>query len=150
VIAILLLLAPSACLEREEQPPAPVQAAAENLEELVPALVDAVQAKLPGFVLEHVAETFKSDEGLDYFGVRALVDGYAFRDDEIGARLETLTIAKQDDGRQRVTARVAFNSGQRLAAGVPLPPSAVTYAFDLIFALDGLRWQAVAGSYRRE
>jgi hypothetical protein len=149
-IAILLLLAPSACLEREEQPAAPAQASAEQLEELVPALVDAVQAKLPGFVLDHVAQGFKSDDGLDYFGVRAIVDEYAFRDDEVGARLESLTIAKQDDGRQRVHARVAFTPGQRLAVGAPLPPGGVTYAFDLVFALDGLRWQAISGSYRRE
>jgi hypothetical protein len=150
VIAIVLLLAPSACLEREEAPKVAAEASAENLEELVPALVDAVQAKLPAFVMEHVAESFKTGDGLDYFGVRALVDENAFREDEVGARLENLTIAKQDDGRQRVQARVAFSLGQRIAPGAPLPANAVTYAFDLVFALDGLRWQAVAGSYRRE
>ena len=82
--------------------------------------------------------------------MRALVEGFAFRDDEVGARLESVAITPGENGRQRVAARVSFALGQRLAEGTPLPPGAVTYSLDLVFARDGARWQAVGGSYRRE
>ena len=145
-----ILLGASACSERETASPQAPAVAAERLEVLVPALVDAIQAKQPIFVMEHVAESFKTDDGLGYFDVRALVDTYAMRDDEVGARLEHVSITEQADGRQRVVADVSFALGQRIATDAPLPPGAVTYALDLIFALDGARWQAVGGSYRRK
>ncbi len=151
--AIGILVGVGACSEDESAKPDPPPAAApatERLEELVPALVDAIQAKQPIFVLDHVAESFRASDGLDYFGVRALVDTNALRDEEVGARLDGVSITAQPDGRQRVVADVSFALGQRLAADGPLPPGAVTYALDLLFALDGARWQAISGSYRRK
>ena len=144
------LLALIACFKSEEKQVAPAPAAAERIEVLVPELVDAIQAKQPEFILDHLDESFKAEDGLDYFGVRSLVDSYAFRDEEVGARLESVSVTPESDGRQRVKARVSFALGGRLAESAPLPKGAVTYALDLIFELDGTRWQAVAGSYRRE
>ena len=117
---------------------------------LLPDLVDAIQAKQPVFVMDHVADSFKDDRGLDYFGVRSLVDTFAFHEEEVGARLESVAITPAENGEQRVAARVAFALGQRLAPGAPLPERAVTYAVDLVFARQGARWQAIRGSYRRE
>lgn len=125
-------------------------AAEEELESVVPALVDAIQAKQPVFVMDHVAEGFKEERGLDYFGVRSLVEAYAFRDEDVGARLESVAITPIDDDERKVEARVAFALGQRIAEGAPLPPGAVTYAFDLVFEKRDSVWRAVAGSYRRE
>ena len=132
----------------EEKPPS--ADAPERIEVLLPDLVDAIQAKQPVFVMDHVAESFKEERGLDYFGVRGLVEAFAFRDEETGARLESVTITPAENGAQRVAARVSFALGQRLEADAPLPPGAVTYAFDLVFARNGARWQAIGGSYRRE
>ncbi len=138
------------CGEADEAAPASAPASAERIDQLLPDLIDAIQAKQPVFVMDHVSTAFKDDRGLDYFGVRSLVETYAFHDDEVGARLESVTISPAENGAQRVAARVSFALGQRLAAGAPLPPGAVTYALDLVFARDGARWQAVGGSYRRE
>jgi hypothetical protein len=129
---------------------APEAEAEERIEVLLPALIDAIQAKQPVFVMDHVSPDFEDERGLDYFGVRSLVENYAFRDDEVGARLESFAITPAESDRQRVAARVSFALGQRLAEGAPLPPGAVTYSLDLVFARDGARWQAVGGSYRRE
>ncbi len=140
-------------IERAVLPVEPAEPAAETeerIELLVPGLVDAIQAKQPMFVMDHVSPAFKEERGLDYWGVRSLVETYAFRDDEVGARLESVAITPAEDGRQRVAARVSFALGQRLAEGDPLPPGAVTYSLDLLFARDGARWQAVGGSYKRE
>ncbi len=145
----LALLLPGCDLPTEAEPPA-APVADENIDVLLPALIDAIQAKQPVFVMEHVSLAFVDERGLDYYGVRSLVESFAFRDDEVGARLESVAIAPAEDGRQRVAARVSFALGQRLAEGTPLPPGAVTYALDLLFARDGARWQAVSGSYRRE
>jgi hypothetical protein len=125
-------------------------AAEEQIEVLLPGLIDAIQAKQPVFVMDHVSLEFKDERGLDYYGIRSLVETWAFRDDEVGARLESVAITPAENGRQRVAARVAFAVGQRLAQGAPLPTDAVTYSFDLVFAREGTRWQAVSGSYRRE
>ncbi len=122
--AISLLLC--ACDRAGEEQPASARIGEEPLERLLPDLVDAIQAKQPVFVMDHVAEGFKDDRGLDYFGVRSLVESYAFRDEEVGARLESVEVAPAADGQQRVRARVAFALGQRLAAGAALPPGAVT------------------------
>ncbi|MEX2204769.1 MAG: hypothetical protein WEF50_00910 [Myxococcota bacterium] len=122
----------------------------ERMDVLLPGLIDAIQAKQPVFVMDHVSTDFKDDRGLDYFGVRSLVETWAFRDDEVGARLESVAITPVEDGRLHVAARVSFAVGQRLVEGAPLPPGAVTYALDLVFAREGARWQAVGGSYRRE
>jgi hypothetical protein len=145
-ISLLLL----ACGQADEAKPPPSAATESRLDVLLPDLVDAIQAKQPVFVMDHVAEAFKDERGLDYFGVRGLVESYAFRDEEIGARLESAVITPAENGEQRVAARVSFALGQRLTAGAPLPPGAVTYSFDLVFARNGARWQAVGGSYRRE
>jgi hypothetical protein len=144
-LALLLL----GCGQAEEAQ-TPEHEAEEHIEALLPGLIDAIQAKQPVFVMDHVSPSFKDDRGLDYFGVRSLVETYAFRDDEVGARLDSVSISPAENGQQRVAARVAFALGQRLATGTPLPPAAVTYSFDLVFARDGARWQAVGGSYRRE
>ncbi len=146
--AVLVLL--FACDRSGEEQPASAPTAEEQIERVVPDLVDAIQAKQPVFVMDHVAEGFKDDRGLDYFGVRSLVESYAFRDEEVGARLESVEVAPAADGQQRVRARVAFALGQRLAAGAALPPGAVTYSFDLVFAKNGALWQAIGGSYTRE
>ena len=150
-IALFLL----GCGSADEGEPAPAAAAEERIAEerievLVPGLIDAIQAKQPVFVMDHVSTDFKDDRGLDYFGVRSLVETFAFRDVEVGARLESVAITPAENGRQRVAARVSFALGHRLAEGAPLPPGAVTYSLDLVFARDGARWQAVGGSYRRE
>ena len=139
-----------ACGQVDVETPGPEAAAPERIEVLVPDLVDAIQAKQPGFVMDHVADSFKDDRGLDYFGVRSLVDTYAFHDATVGARLESVAITPAGNGEQRVVARVAFALGARLAPDGPLPQRAVTYAVDLVFARQGARWQAVRGSYRRE
>lgn len=146
--ALALFVFGCGAAEEVETPPAPV--VEERMEALLPGLIDAIQAKQPVFVMDHVSTDFKDDRGLDYFGVRSLVETWAFRDDEVGARLESVSITPAEDGRLRVAARVSFAVGQRLVEGTPLPPGAVTYALDLVFARDGARWQAVGGSYRRE
>ena len=148
VFAISLLLV--ACGPPDDETPPATPAAQERIDLLLPDLVDAIQAKQPVFVMDHVAEAFKDDRGLDYFGVRGLVESYAFRDEEIGARLESVAISPAEHGLQRVAARVSFALGQRLAASAALPPGAVTYSFDLVFERHGALWQAVGGSYRRE
>jgi hypothetical protein len=126
-------------------PPAPD----EDLTLLIPSLVDAIQAKQPVFVMDHVSETFKEDGGLDYFDVRALVERFAFRDETVGARLESSEVTPDGDSKRRVSAKVAFALGQRLAKGDSLPEGAVVYALDVVFAKNGPRWQAVGGRYKR-
>jgi hypothetical protein len=121
----------------------------EKLETLIPSLVDAIQAKQPVFVMDHVATSFKEAGGLDYYDVRSLVEKYALVDQPIGARLEGASLTPESDGRLRVDARVAFAYGHRLAAGEPLPEGGVVYAFEIVFAKNGPRWQAVGGSYKR-
>ena len=152
IVALSACLAFAACGPSESKAPAAVAKAAvdEQLEALVPELVDAIQAKQPVFVMDHVGEAFKDERGLDYFGVRSVVESYAFRDEEVGARLESVAITPIEADKQRVVARVAFALGQRIAADKALPPGAVTYAFDLVFEKHDARWRAVAGSYRRE
>jgi hypothetical protein len=150
IAAFTISLLLFACERASEDQPATAPTAEERIEVLLSDLVDAIQAKQPVFVMDHVSEGFKDDRGLDYFGVRSLVESYAFRDEEIGARLESVAITPAANGEQRVSARVAFALGQRLAAGAPLPPGAVTYSFDVVFARNGARWQAIAGSYLRE
>jgi len=149
IAAFALALILLGCGQTEEAQ-SPEHEAEEHIEALLPGLIDAIQAKQPVFVMDHVSPAFKDDRGLDYFGVRSLVETYAFRDDEVGARLESVAITPAENGQQRVAARVAFALGRRLATGAPLPPDAVTYSFDLMFARDGARWQAVGGTYRRE
>ena len=147
-VALALLLFGCGPADDGAAPDAPP--AEERIEVLLPGLIDAIQAKQPVFVMDHVSPDFKEERGLDYFGVRSLVETWAFRDDEVGARLESVAITPAENGRQRVAARVSFAVGQRLAEGTPLPPGAVTYSFDLVFAREGARWQALGGSYRRE
>jgi hypothetical protein len=129
-------------------PPAPV--VDEDLDLLIPSLVDAIQAKQPKFVLDHVAQTFKEDGGLDYYDVRALVEKFAYVGDIVGARLESVKVTPESDGRQRVSARVAFALGQRLAPGDSLPGNSVVYAIEVVFAKSASSWQAVGGRYKRE
>lgn len=145
-ISVLLL----GCGQTDEATPSTSPAALERIERLLPDLVDAIQAKQPVFVMDHVSPSFKDDRGLDYFAVRGLVESYAFRDEPIGARLESVAISPAGESEQRVAARVSFALGQRLEAGAALPPGAVTYSLDLVFARNGERWQATGGSYRRE
>lgn len=146
--ALAAALLALACEPAQQAPPA--AAVDEKLDALVPELVDAVQAKQPLFVMDHVAESFSAPGGLDYHGVRALVEGYAFRDEEVGARLESVAITPDENGAQRVAARVAFSLGTRLAPGGPLPPGSVVYALDLVFVRKEGRWLAQSATYRRE
>ena len=147
-VAISFLLA--ACGPGDESAPVTATEAEESIDQLVPALVDAIQAKQPVFVMDHVAPEFVEEGGLDYFGVRSLVEAYAFRDEEVGARLESVSIQPAADGAQAVAARVSFALGQRLSEGAALPASATTYSLDLVFERRGARWQVVRGRYRRE
>jgi len=147
--ALAAALLALAC-EPAQEKPAATPAVDETLDVLVPELVDAVQAKQPLFVMDHVAESFSAPRGLDYHGVRALVEGYAFRDEEVGARLESVAITPGENGAQHVAARVAFSLGTRLAPGGPLPPGAVVYALDLVFVRRDGRWLAQSATYRRE
>jgi hypothetical protein len=143
--AACLLLACDAGTARAPAPPPE-----EDLASVVPDLVDAVQAKQPIFIMDHVATSFREERGLDYFDVRAIVEGFALRDEEVGARLESVAITPAEGESQRVAARVAFALGQRLAADGPLPPGAVIYALDLLFAKEDGRWRAQSGRYKRE
>ena len=129
----LLLLGAAGCdqIERAVAPAESEPATYERIDVLLPDLIDAIQAKQPVFVMDHVSTEFKDERGLDYYGVRSLVESFAFRDDEVGARLESVAITPAEDGRQRVAARVSFALGQRLSEGAPLPPGAVTDALDL-------------------
>jgi len=138
-----------ACDASDKAAPATAPSADETLEALVPSLVDAIQAKQPVFVLDHLATTFKEDGGLDYYDVRALVEKYAFEPQPIGARLDAIAVTPIGDERRRVSAKVAFAFGQRLAIGAPLPEGGVVYALEVDFAKSGPRWQAVSGSYKR-
>jgi len=150
IAAVAISFPLAACGPTDEPTPVTPTEAEEKIEELAPALVDAIQAKQPVFVMDHVAPEFVDEGGLDYFGVRSLVEAYAFRDEEVGARLESVSIQPAADGAQAVAARVSFALGQRLAEGAALPPSATTYSLDLVFERRGARWQAVRGRYRRE
>lgn len=152
-LACALWLAAAACgPSGGESPRAKESKAAvdESLDVLIPSLVDAIQAKQPKFVMDHVAAAFKEDGGLDYYDVRALVEKFALVDDVVGARLESVTVTPGSDGRQRVTARVAFALGQRLATGDSLPENGVVYGLEIEFAKSEGRWQAVGGRYKRE
>jgi hypothetical protein len=122
----------------------------EDLARVVPDLVDAVQAKQLMAIMDHVDESFAEPGGLDYADVRAIVEANAFREEAVGARLESVSITPAEGGEQRVAARVAFARGTRLRPGEALPPGAVVYAFDLLFAKRDGRWRARTGSYRRE
>ncbi len=149
--ACAALLALGACdPSQRDTPAAPAPVAEENLDLLIPSLVDAIQAKQPKFVLDHVAQTVKEAGGLDYYDVRALVEKFAFVEDIVGARLESVKLTPESDGRQRVSARVAFALGQRLAPGESLPKNGVVYALEVVFAKSAGSWQAVGGRYKRE
>jgi hypothetical protein len=152
VLAGALAVRFSGVFPDEEHTPAAAVApvSEEDLAELVPSLVAAVQQKEVSFLLDHVAPSFKEEGGLDFYAVRALVENYALRKEPIGARLESSLVTPENDSRQRVTARVSFARGQSLEPGMPLPEGAVTYALDLAFEKDGLRWRAVSGRYKRE
>lgn len=147
-LTISLLLA--ACGPADEAEPKAATAPEERIDLLLPELVDAIQAKQPVFVMDHVAPEFVEAGGLDYFGVRSLVEAYAFRDEEIGARIESVEIKPGEGSEQEVAARISFALGQRLAEGAELPAGATTYSVDLVFERRGARWQAVRGRYRRE
>ena len=130
---------------------APVPTPEEEIRAVMSDLIEAIEARVPGEVLEHVAFEFEAQDGVGYPEVQSLVLTYLLRDEVLGARLEQLEIepAGQDAAR-RVRARVAFVRGTRLAQSqVPLPFEAVEYDFDLIFARRGGDWQAVSGSYQR-
>lgn len=131
-------------------PPATTPAADEKLDILIPSLVDAIQAKQPEFVMTHVATDFKEDRGLDYYGVRALVEKFALGDDPVGARLESVEVTPEADVRQRARTRVAFAAGKRLAPGESLPEGSVVYGIEVLFEKREGRWQAVGGRYARE
>ncbi|MGH9887679.1 MAG: hypothetical protein ACREBE_19265 [bacterium] len=130
--------------------PAAAPAVDEQLEVVVPAIVDALQSKQAEFVMSHVGSSFAEERGLDYFDVRSLVESYTLRDESLGARLESVALTPLSADTQRVEARVTFTRGQQLAEGVAPPAGAVTYAFDLVFAKRAGVWQARSGSYRRE
>jgi hypothetical protein len=149
--ALSLALAACGPEEREKSAAPPAQSVPdEKLEILIPSLVDAIQAKQPKFVMDHVAQAFKEDGGLDYFDVRALVEKFAYVEDVVGARLESIQVTPESDGRQRVMTRVAFALGQRLGPGDSLPENGVIYAIEVVFAKNEGRWQAVGGRYKRE
>jgi len=151
-LAWAALLALAACGPSERDAPSKTATPTpdESLDLLIPSLVDAIQAKQPKFVMDHVAQTFKEDGGLDYYDVRALVEKFAFVEDVVGARLESAKVTPESDGRQRVSARVAFALGERLATGDSLPEGGVIYALEVVFEKSEGRWQAVGGRYKRE
>lgn len=151
-LAVFLALAGCEPSSRgDDSPPAETALAAdEKLDVLIPSLVDAIQAKQPDFVMTHVGTDFKEDGGLDYYGVRALVEKFALGDDPVGARLESVTVTPEADGRQRARTRVAFAAGRRLASGESLPEGGVVYAIEVVFEKREGRWQAVGGRYARE
>ncbi|HTO07206.1 MAG TPA: hypothetical protein VMR86_09125 [Myxococcota bacterium] len=150
-VALCALLALAACDRPQGEPPASTAPARdEDLGRLVPSLVDSIQAKQASFVMDHVSTGFKEDGGLDYYDVRSLVETAALRSEAVGARLESSQLTAEPDGRQRVSARVSFALGQRLAPGEALPEGAVVYAIEVVFAKNGAKWQAVGGRYRRE
>jgi hypothetical protein len=160
-VAVCALLGAPAC-QRDESPPAAPGAAAsqagappapernEDLAALVSSLVDSIQAKQSSFVLDHLSPQFKEEGGLDYYDVRALVEKYTLAPGIVGARLEQSALAPEAEGRQRAVSHVAFASGQRLGKGEPLPPGAVVYLIEVVFAKSGAKWQAVGGRYKRE
>jgi hypothetical protein len=144
------LLALPACERAQDEQPTATPVREEELAVLVPSLVDAIPSKQVRFVMEHVSPAFKEEGGLDYYDVRSLVEKAAMREDVIGARLESSTLTEEPEGRQRVSARVAFAPGQRLGQGDALPEGGVVYAIELVFEKSGAKWQAVGGRYRRE
>jgi hypothetical protein len=153
VLAGALAVRWSGVLERHESPAArPEPVSEERLDELLPSLVGAVQDKEVGYLLDHVAPSFKEQGGLDFYAIRALLQQYALGKEPIGARLESYSVAPESDAHQRVTCQVSFVRGQKLTGDpkLALPEGAVTYALDLVFERDGLRWRAVSGSYKRE
>ncbi len=83
--------------------------------------------------------------------VKAIVETFLLREDELGARLESLSIedSAEVEGGRRAQAWVSFAPRVRLLKDTPLPPGAVTYAFDLLFVHREGRWQALRGSYAR-
>jgi hypothetical protein len=150
-VFLAALFALAACERSEGDRAAPAAPARdEDLGLLVPSLVDSIQAKQSTFVLDHVSPKFKEDGGLDYYDVRSLVETAALRSEAVGARLESSQVTAEPDGRQRVSARVSFALGQRLAPGDPLPEGGMVYAIEVVFAKNGAKWEAVGGRYRRE
>lgn len=149
-VFLCALLALAACERTQDEQPARAPVREEELSVLVPSLVDAIPSKQVAFVMEHVSPKFKEEGGLDYYDVRALVEKAALREDVVGARLESSSLGEEPEGRQRVSARVAFAPGQRLGPGDALPAGGVVYAIELVFEKSGAKWQAVGGRYRRE
>ncbi len=150
IAALAISIAVSGCGPSDEEKSSAAQATEERLDQVLRDVVDAIQAKQPAFIMDHVAEEFVDEGGLDYFGVRSLVEAYAFRDEEIGARLESVEITPSGEGEQHVEARVAFTVGQRIPEGAELPADATIYSFEVVFELRATRWLAVRGRYRRE
>ncbi len=123
----------------------------EDLQQILRALVVAIEEKDPEAVLQRVAYAYQGEEGLGYPEVQAIVLSFLLREEPIGARLMELTVEPAEAGsRRRVQARVLFARGLRLqhdASAAPL--GSVEYFFDLVFARDDKGWKAISGRYQR-
>ena len=132
---------------------APQRAPEAELQQIVRAVVLAIEEKDPEAVLQPVALEYRGEDGLGYPEVRAIVLTFLLREEPIGARLTQLSVEPAGtDNRRRVQARVLFARGVRLqhsASAAPL--GSVEYLFDLVFAREGEGedWKAVSGRYQR-
>ena len=132
---------------------APQRPPGEQLQQIVRAVVLAIEEKDPEAVLQPVAFEYRGEDGLGYPEVRAIVLTFLLREEPIGARLTQLSIEPAGtDSRRRVQARVLFAQGVRLQhSASAFPPGSVEYFFDLVFAREGesKNWKAISGRYQR-
>ncbi len=132
---------------------APQRAPEEQLQQIVRAVVLAIEEKDPEAVLQPVAFEYRGEDGLGYPEVQAIVLTFLLREEPIGARLTQLSIEPAGtDSRRRVQARVLFARGVRLQhSASAAPPGSVEYLFELVFAREGegKDWKAVSGRYQR-
>ncbi len=132
---------------------APQRPPGKHLEQIVRAVVLAIEEKDPEAVLQPLAFEYRGEDGLGYPELRAIVLTFLLREEPIGARLTQLSVEPAGaDSRRRVQARVLFARGVRLQhSASAAPPGSVEYLFDLVFAreADGEDWKAVSGTYQR-
>ena len=122
-----------------------------------PSLLDlmercSIEAADPQGVLRYVAVDFAEEGGLTYPDVQSTVLHFLFRDEQVGARLEELSIQPpaKEGAPHRLRARLAFARGHKLREPQrPLPAGVVRYEFDLLFTESEFGWQARGGRYRR-
>ncbi len=132
---------------------APQRAPEAELQQIVRAVVLAIEEKDSEAVLQRVAFEYEGEDGLGYFEVQAIVRTFLLWEEPIGARLTELSVEPAGaDARRRVQARVLFARGVRLQHSPSAAPlGSVEYLFDLIFTRVGEAedWKAVSGRYQR-